>query len=89
MRLFPLMSTSVLLSIKYLFLQLKLKVVSLASYICFLFSGKILTLQFFCFSAGRPFNCIRACTVFSFFNRSRVKYKGLKMSYSQVNSRPS
>ena len=41
------MSTSVLLSIKYLFLQLKLKAVSLASYISFLFSGKILTLQFF------------------------------------------
>ena len=41
------MSTSVLLSIKYLFLQLKLKAVSLASYIRFLFSGKILTFQFF------------------------------------------
>ena len=41
------MSTSVLLSIKYLFLQLKLKAVSLASYIRFLFPGKILTLQFF------------------------------------------
>ena len=41
------MSTSVLLSIKYLFLQLKLKAVSLASYIRFLFSGKMLTLQFF------------------------------------------
>ena len=47
MGLFPLISTSVLLSIKYLFLQLKLKAVSLASYIRFLFSGKILTLQFF------------------------------------------
>ena len=47
MRLFLLISTSVLLSIKYLFLQLKLKAVSLASYISFLFSGKILTLQFF------------------------------------------
>ena len=47
MRLFLLISTSVLLSIKYLFLQLKLKAVSLASYNCFLFSGKILTLQFF------------------------------------------
>ena len=46
MRLFLLISTSVLLSIKYLFLQLKLKAVSLASYIRFLFSGKILTLQF-------------------------------------------
>ena len=46
MRLFPLISTSVLLSIKYLFLQLKLKAVSLASYIRFLFSVKILTLQF-------------------------------------------
>ena len=47
MRLFPLISTSVLLSIRYLFLQLKLKaVLSLASYIHFLFSGKILTLQF-------------------------------------------
>ena len=46
MRLFPLISTSVLLSIKYLFLKLKLKAVSLASYIRFLFSGKILTLQF-------------------------------------------
>ena len=47
MRLFPLISTSVLLSIKYLFLQLKLKAVLLASFIRFLFSGKILTLQFF------------------------------------------
>ena len=47
MRLFLLISTSVLLPIKYLFLQLKLKAVSLASHICFLFSGKILTLQFF------------------------------------------
>ena len=41
------MSTSVLLSVKYLFLQLKLKAVSLASYVRFLFSGKILTIQFF------------------------------------------
>ena len=47
MRLFLLISASVLLSIKYLFLQLKLKAVSLACYIRFLFSGKILTLQFF------------------------------------------
>ena len=85
------MSTSVLLSIKYLFLQLKLKAVSLASYISFLFSGKILTLQFFVSVLVVFFNCIhvRACTVFSFFNCSRVKYKGLKMSHIQVNSRPS
>ena len=47
MRLFPLISTSVLLSVKYLFLQLKLKAVLLASYIRFQFSGKTLTLQFF------------------------------------------
>ena len=76
MRLFLLISTSVILSIKYLFLQLKLKAVSLASYIRFLFSGKILTLQF----SVSELNCIRACTVFSFFNRSRVRYKGLKRS---------
>ena len=33
-------------------------------------------------------NSVRACTFFSFFNRFRVRYKGLKMSYSQVDSRP-
>ena len=83
------MSTSVLLSIKYLFLQLKLKAVSLASYIRFLFSGKILTLQFFV-SALVIFLTAYVHVLSSVsLIVPEYKYKGLKISCSQVNSRPS